>query len=67
MEDARPARKLMIISGVLIVVLVAGVFGASVVTEFPICTQGSDQYAPAIYGNVVVWADWRNGNYDIYG
>ena len=36
--------------------------GLSKKLEFPICTQGSAQSSPAIYGNVVVWEDNRNGN-----
>ena len=35
--------------------------------EFPICVNPSHQEDPAIFGDVVVWADWRNGNSDIYG
>lgn len=36
-------------------------------TEFAIGTATSSQNYPAIYGNIVVWQDSRNGNYDIYG
>jgi len=36
-------------------------------TEFPICTAPGFQGEPSISGNIVVWADNRNGNYDIYG
>jgi len=36
-------------------------------TEFPICTNPSGQGAPAISGDIVVWADGRNGNSDVYG
>lgn len=35
--------------------------------EFPITTEPHNQYDPAIYGNIVVWTDERNGNKDIYG
>jgi beta propeller repeat protein len=36
-------------------------------TEFRITTSSRNQHLPAIYGNIVVWEDWRNGNADIYG
>jgi beta propeller repeat protein len=35
--------------------------------EFPICTHAGDQQWPAVSGNIVVWEDNRNGNWDIYG
>lgn len=41
-------------------------------TETQITTDGSDQYAPAIHGDRIVWEDWRNReggssqNADIY-
>jgi beta propeller repeat protein len=35
--------------------------------EFPIVTYRYDQIYPAIYGDIVVWKDERNGNEDIYG
>jgi len=35
--------------------------------EFQITTDSHDQYCPALYGNIVVWTDERNGNADIYG
>jgi beta propeller repeat protein len=34
--------------------------------EFPVCTNSSNQLLLHIYGDVVVWTDDRNGNYDIY-
>jgi beta propeller repeat protein len=52
---------------IFVTALMTSVLSASAVTEFPICTQGNDQYDPAIYGNIVVWYDSRNGNEDIYG
>jgi beta propeller repeat protein len=36
-------------------------------TEFQITTDINDQSLPAIYGDMVVWQDDRNGNSDIYG
>jgi len=47
-----------------------GIFGTGDdVGEFPICTATNDQMRPAIYGNIVVWRDDRNGTLDpnIYG
>lgn len=35
--------------------------------EFTICTATGNQYSAAIYGNIVVWDDWRDGDDDIYG
>jgi TolB protein len=35
--------------------------------DFPIVTDPFDQSAPAIYQDIVVWEDKRNGNSDIYG
>ncbi len=54
MKKIKLVKKWMTISVILTIALVASVFGASVVSEFPICTQGSFQYEPAISGDVVV-------------
>ena len=35
--------------------------------ELPICTEPDAQYSPAIYGDIVVWYDYRDGETDIYG
>jgi beta propeller repeat protein len=35
--------------------------------EFPVCTDANGQRNPAISGNIIVWEDDRNGNWDIYG
>ncbi|KYK34079.1 MAG: hypothetical protein AYK18_14610 [Theionarchaea archaeon DG-70] len=35
--------------------------------EFQITTNPNIQQFPGIYGDIVVWQDDRNGNYDIYG
>ena len=35
-------------------------------TKTPITTDPSDQSDPAIYGDRIVWVDYRNDNYDIY-
>jgi len=37
------------------------------VSEFPICTNDANQINPAINGSIIVWQDYRNGNWDIYG
>jgi uncharacterized repeat protein (TIGR01451 family) len=34
--------------------------------EVPICTEPHNQWYPAIYGDKIVWEDYRNGNWDIY-
>ena len=34
--------------------------------EKQITTNLSAQFSPAIYGNKIVWEDYRNGNLDIY-
>lgn len=36
-------------------------------SEFPITTNPEDQKNPALYQDIVVWQDDRNGNWDIYG
>jgi len=58
------------VSIAVLVVLASGVSGASILVEFPITTELHEQWCPAIYGNIIVWEDWRNGgwpNLDIYG
>ena len=35
--------------------------------NFPICTNNAGQIWPAIDRNMVIWQDYRNGNYDVYG
>lgn len=41
-------------------------YDLSTYTETQITTNKSYQGEPAIYGNRIVWADDRNGNWDIY-
>lgn len=60
-------KKILIFIGI---VFLSSVSGTSVLVEIPITTHGSWQENPAIYGNIVVWQDNRNGgwpNIDIYG
>ncbi|MGD2249155.1 MAG: hypothetical protein PVF58_12185 [Candidatus Methanofastidiosia archaeon] len=42
------------------IVLVIGFLDASISPEFPITTEGSDHWYARIYGDIVVWTDWRN-------
>lgn len=42
-------------------------FDMSIWQDFPITTNSVGLADPAIDGNIVVWVDQRNGNYDIYG
>ena len=35
--------------------------------EFQITNDPWNQYDPSIYGDIVIWQDYRNGNSDIYG
>jgi beta propeller repeat protein len=42
-------------------------YDLSTSTEFPICTDSSDQYTPSVSGSIVAWHDGRNSSYDIYG
>lgn len=34
--------------------------------ELPVCTAGGDQVNPVVRGNLIVWEDSRNGDWDIY-
>ena len=55
-------RLLILVSGVVL-----GISGLDVEGGiFPICTEVEDQVSPAISQDIVVWADYRNGNEDIY-
>ncbi len=62
--------KLSHTTGIVIVfALVFSPFAIGVETtyEFQITSDFHDQRTPAIYGDIVVWQDTRNGNWDIYG
>ena len=50
---------------VLIIAAVLGPVGSS--HEFQVTKDPHKQICPAIYNNIVVWQDNRNGNWDIYG
>ena len=36
-------------------------------SEFTVCTAKGSQHTPAIYGDIVVWLDYRGADVDIYG
>ncbi len=42
------------------------VFAVTPDTDMRITTNGKNQYAPAIYGNTIVWVDERHGSAEIY-
>lgn len=49
-----------------ILVVLAAAIAVSVGAEIPVCIHPADQRNAAVSGNVVVWEDHRNGNWDIY-
>ncbi len=69
-EIMRPHIKLRAILAALFVIgsfsfLFSSSVGGS--DTFQITKDPYNQYNPAIYQDIVVWEDSRNGNYDIYG
>jgi beta propeller repeat protein len=42
-------------------------YNLAIQKEFQITTDESDQWSPAVYGDIIVWTDLRQGNLDIYG
>ena len=56
--------------GIVLVSSLAVLFvivGSIIENEYQITTDEHNQRLPAIYGDIVVWHDNRNGNWDIYG
>ena len=41
-------------------------YDLSTSTKTQITADNSDQYSPVIFGDIIVWQDNRNGNWDIY-
>jgi beta propeller repeat protein len=69
-EKIRKEEKMklsMIANGLLVMLLVMDFSSVMKSSEFQITADSNIQQYPAIYGNVVVWKDDRNGNWDIYG
>ncbi|MBU7017302.1 MAG: hypothetical protein HXS44_07310 [Theionarchaea archaeon] len=52
---------------ILCVIGILSLFSVKGSDTFQITTDSSNQYNPAIYENIVVWEDDRNGNTDIHG
>ena len=54
-----------------IVLLAAGLLAVAAARAdfpaFPICSDPAAQQEPSVNGSLVVWSDYRNGNWDIYG
>lgn len=51
----------------LVIGLFLSLFSVEGSGMFQITEDAYNQWNPAIYGDIVVWEDDRNGNYDIYG
>ncbi|MGD2250359.1 MAG: hypothetical protein PVF58_18320 [Candidatus Methanofastidiosia archaeon] len=54
-----------ILLGILILLVI--IHGLQDSHEIQITTHVADQLQPAVYKNIIVWTDERNGNKDIYG
>jgi TolB protein len=64
-EGRKVAKRLTVI--VVIVYVVTASLSDLCLEEFQVTTNERNQAIPAIYGDIVVWQDERNGNLDIYG
>lgn len=53
--------------GGVVVILLLSVNLSTVNQEFPVTTNPEDQLWPAISKDIVVWRDYRNGDWNIYG
>jgi beta propeller repeat protein len=53
--------------GILVMILSFYLLSAEGSVEFQITTNNRTQQHPAIYEDITVWEDERNGNWDIYG
>ena len=63
----KKSLKVLLIIAVLAFATFSAVLGTKVLSEERITTNTYDEKYPAIYGDIVVWSDNRNGNWDIYG
>ena len=63
----RKFKKIDKIGGILGIVILASLLPTGGSSEFQITFDPKGQGYPAIYRNIVVWEDHRNGNEDIYG
>ena len=61
-------KKILVIFMMSIFLLstISAIMGTQVLSEERLTTDSSGQYTPAIYGDIVVWTDYRNNNWDIY-
>ncbi len=63
----RKSKRMIRIEGVLGIFILVSLFTVGGSGEFQITFDPAGQGFPAIYGDIVVWEDDRNGNWDIYG
>jgi TolB protein len=60
-------KKKCIEVSMILLIMTSSIFCTGGWSEFQITAHLSDQKHPAIYGDIIVWQDKRNGGYDIYG